>query len=505
MRTSSLLSIAVLLVAQPCASQKSGFTSELALITDDERLESAFRWAKGQATAFAFEGDAVGPWFEAALPGREAFCMRDVAHQVMGAHALGMQAHARNMLHRFAEQIRPSRDWASLWEIDRHNRPAHVDYRNDRDFWYNLPANFDVLDASYRMYLWSGDPAYVSDSVFLAFYRHSVTDYVDRWALGTGSIMTRKRIMNSARTVDPDAQFVKSRGIPGYNEETDEFVAGLDLLAAQYAGFAAYARIMEARGEFAKARTWLRKASDVRTLVNTRWWDEPSQSFYDYLSTRYTLVHRSADTWNSAALYWPVASGGAHERAAIDGLVRQIRQSRSAPIEEQSHHPEVLYRYGASDVAYDQIMDLTRADRARREYPEVSFSVIGAIVTGLMGVSVDPVVPGKESELLGYSANPHVMTLPQLPAKTVFADLRSLPVRANNVSVRHEGNSATHFANNHGPALVWQAAFTGAFDELLVNGTRVKAARLTLPAGRVVSMTRVVVAPGERVRVAVAR
>jgi hypothetical protein len=40
-----------------------------------------FNWAKQQARAFGFVGDPVGPWYEAALPGRSAFCMRDVAHK----------------------------------------------------------------------------------------------------------------------------------------------------------------------------------------------------------------------------------------------------------------------------------------------------------------------------------------------------------------------------------------------------------------------------------------
>lgn len=489
------------LLGRPCASQAPAFVSPLTLASDDARLVDAFAWAARQASAFAFQGDAVGPWFEAALPGREAFCMRDVSHQVLGAHALGMRMHVRNMLHRFAEQISAERDWASVWEIDRHGRPAHADYRNDHDFWYNLPANFDVLDAAWRMYQWSGDPAYINDDVFRSFYDHSVTDYVERWALGTASIMKRTRIMNRARTVDPDARFADARGIPGYNEETDGFVVGLDLLAAQYAGFAAYARIQEARGDSPSARTWLRRAADVRTFVNDAWWDGKSQSFYDYLSTGYTLVHRSRDTWNSAALYWPVASDGAHARATLDGLVRQIRASPSAPIEEQSHHPEVLYRYGAADLAYDQIMDLARADRARREYPEVSFSVVGTVVSGMMGVSVDPVVPGHEAELLDYSVNAHVMTLSQLTSKTAWAELRHLPVRANDITVRHEGVSATEFTNLAGPALVWQAAFPGRFDTLLVGRLRVKATRMMLSSGQEVTLTRVVVAPGVKVRV----
>ena len=504
MRKAIAFAVSVALLALPAGAQASRFVSPLELSSDDSTLTAAFQWAKSQASAFAFDGDAVGPWFEAALPGREAFCMRDVAHQVTGAHALGMQRHVRNMLGRFASEISDKRDWASLWEIDRHGMPAHADYRNERDFWYNLPANFDVLDAAWRMYLWSGTRDYIADDAFMNFYDRTVTDYVQRWQLGTASIMRRPRMLNVASVADPDAQFNGSRGIPGYNEDTDDFVAGLDLLAAQYAGFAAYARIREARGERAEARTWLSKAAEVRTLVNGRWWDERTRTFYDHLSTAHALGHRGKDAWNSAALYWPVANEGPHVLGALKALREQIRSSAPAPIEEQSHHPEVLYRYGATTDAYSEILSLSAPSRARREYPEVSFSVVGAIVTGLMGVNVDPVAPGGEAALLRYSTNPAVTTLAQLPASASFAELRQLVIRANNVSIRHDGPRSSTFTNNNGPALIWQPQFAGRHDVLLVNGARVKAATLTIAGGRAVSVTRVVVAPGSSVRVTVA-
>ena len=127
-----------------------------------EALEAAvFDWARQQALAYAFSGDPVGDWYEAALPGREAFCMRDVSHQSMGAHALGLSGHTLNMLRKFAENISESKDWCSYWEIDRYGLPARVDYKDDTQFWYNLPANFDVLDCCYRMYLWTGDRTYI--------------------------------------------------------------------------------------------------------------------------------------------------------------------------------------------------------------------------------------------------------------------------------------------------------------------------------------------------------
>ena len=145
----------------------------IVLKTSDTDLGEAFEWAKKQALAYSFTGDPVGDWYEAALPVREAFCMRDVSHQSIGAHALGPFQHTNNMLRKFAENIPESKDWCSYWEINREGLPAPVDYYNDVQFWYNLPANFDVLNCCYRMYLWTGDRTYIDDHTFLNFYRRT--------------------------------------------------------------------------------------------------------------------------------------------------------------------------------------------------------------------------------------------------------------------------------------------------------------------------------------------
>ena len=47
--------------------------SPLQLRSSDAALVHAFDWAKGQALSYVREGDPVGPWYEAALPGRQAF------------------------------------------------------------------------------------------------------------------------------------------------------------------------------------------------------------------------------------------------------------------------------------------------------------------------------------------------------------------------------------------------------------------------------------------------
>lgn len=435
--------------------------SDLELESSDARLIAAFGWARQRAMAYVFDKDPVGPWYEAALPGRQAFCMRDVSHQAMGAQALGLERYTHNMLRRFAENISASRDWCSYWEIDRLNRPAPVDYKSDKEFWYNLPANFDVLDTCYRMYLWTGDKTYIEDPIFLNFYNHTVTDYVDRWDLSVDRIMTRKI------TVSQPHFF---RGDPSYEESRSDIEVGVDLLAAQYAGYRAYASIQAIRGDNASAATYFKAAEEVKSLINTAWWNPSGKYFYAYLDKDQHFHGRAG----ADLLYYNATDPGAKTAGALQTLFENIKTEPESAVEPRSHYTEILYRYNDPDAAYAQIMDLARPGRPRREYPEVSYSVIGAIVTGLMGINIEPSAP------FGTATNGHrfetvVSTLPQLTSSTPWAELRNLPVQGNTISIRHHGLTKTDFTNHGRSELIWKAEFPGPFATLRVNGRPMKA------------------------------
>jgi hypothetical protein len=439
--------------------------SKLELDSSDAKLVEVFNWAKQQALAFTFDGDPVGPWYEAVEPGREGFCMRDTAHQAMGAHALGLARHNLNMLRRFAENISDSRDWCSLWEIDRYNRPAPVDYKNDAEFWYNLPANFDILDCMFRMYVWTGDRTYVNDPVFLNYYNRTVNDYVDRWGLSLDSIMKRPRLMNVRGIFDPEKKFQINRGIPGYNEGDHTYVLGFDVLATQYTAYVDYAHIQEALGNAELAKTFHKKAADLKDFVQKTWWNEQEKCFYERLNKDYKL-EGGGGRRSSRGLEW--------------GTVR----------------------FDNPDADNARLLDLRRA---RLEYPEVSFSKIGDIVNGTMGINMVFTSPLLAS-VQGFWVETMVQTLPGLGTKIEWAEIRNLPIRTNEVTVRHEdGGRKTIFINQHGPALIWLPTFNGTHDTLLVNGRPMKAQVEKGPQDRATSWVRVTVGGGGRVSVEVPR
>jgi hypothetical protein len=468
--------------------------TQLELKTSDTALAGAFEWARRQALAYAFSGDPVGDWYEAALPGRQAFCMRDTAHQSMGAHMLGLADHTRNMLHKFAENISESKDWCSYWEINRDNLPAPIDYLDDAHFWYNLPVNFDVLDACYRMYVWTGDQRYITDPVFQSFYRRTVHDYVERWDLGVDRIMRRQRILNVRGRYDPTNRFQKNRGIPSYDEGDPNFVVALDQLAVQYAGYFAYSHLRQLKGDEGEAEAFLGRARELKSFLNRVWWDAKTENYFSRLNLAHQLERHGP---NLSVLYYDAAERGPKSLSVLKELLRAINEKSPVEVEGQSHFPEILYRYGQSDAAYGQIIDLTREGKNRREYPEVSYAVIGAIATGLMGIELEAPEADK-----AVSNSPHVngaiVTIPRLTNATAWAELDYVPVRANEVNVRHEGLTQTTTENVKGPSLVWRPCFPGSINTLLVDGRAVRATHDKTVADRVLSCADVILSSGEK-------
>jgi hypothetical protein len=460
----------------------AGTGSKLEFQSSDAKLVEAFDWAKRQSMAYAFDNDPVGPWYEAGEPGRESFCIRDVAHQTMGGQALGLARHNQNMLRRFAENISDARDWCSLWHMTRYNVPTGGDNTNDNQFFYTLPSNFDLVDACYRMFVWTSDLSYVSDPVFLNLYDRTVNDYVQRWDLGLDKIMKRKRFMNARGDFDPKINYQFFRGHPSYDERREDFVAGMDLLATMYNGYFSYARIQRVRGNEELAQVYMKKAADVKALVNNTWWNEKEQYFYARLNGKYEFEGRSG----VELLYRDIVEDGPKLKAVLSGGGRGSA--------------EVLYKYGDPDAAYARMLDVAFGPGVRREYPEVPYTWVGALVNGTMGITMEtgsPLIDEGPRRFGGtFTYSRMVKTVAGLGTKLAWAELRNLPVRANQVTVRHEGLTRTIFTNQTGPAMTWQAGFRGSHETLLVNGQPMKAVIEKGPLGRVTSSVRVIVGAG---------
>jgi hypothetical protein len=159
-------------------------------------------------------------------------------------------------------------------------------------------------------------------------------------------------------------------------------------------------------------------------------------------------------------------------------------------IEIQSHHPEVYYRMGASQAAYEEVLSLSDEDRERRAYPEVSFALVGAVATGVMGIE-----PGQGEAAL--------RTLPQLPDRSAWAQLSGIAVGGALVDVRHEGNNRSILTNRSLTSIQWTAAYHGEFDRLSVDGAPMPTGQGADEGGRPTSFVTLEVPPGTSATVAV--
>ena len=460
-------------------SPPSGFrpakppASPLAFESSDTNLTAAFAWAKAQALDYAYpastHGDPVGDWYEAALPSRFAFCMRDVSHQATGAQVLGLGAFNLNMLRKFARGISPARDFCSYWEIDKWDRPAPVDYKNDKDFWYNLPANFDVLDTCWRQYLWTGDRTYIEDPAFLEFYGLTVKEYVQAWDKdGDGIPNHRKEYGN--------------RGLGGYDEGpySDRTLYGADLVAAEARAFDSYAEILELRKDAPAADSLRARAAGLRNKFTAEWWNGSRRQFADFSLEDGKLVFEDMFWGGVFPLYFGLIPAGERRSATLGRILGKEPDG----IEIESYLPEIFYRYGADDSAYAEILRLSDPAKKRREYPEVPFAVVGAVATGLMGIEPD-------------ARTRTVATRSRLTAETEWAELRNIPVFDSSIDIRHDGRRETSMTLRSGGKVVWKAVVEGHWEELTVNGTPQKARQGNDESGRPVSWITVELAAGE--------
>jgi hypothetical protein len=479
MTTKKRQMLAALLVA--CSGLAAGQqpeSSPLGFTSTNTSLQQSFEWAKKQALAYARPGaGTMGPWYEAALPGRNAFCMRDVSHQTEGAAALGLCAANRNMLWLFAKSAAKERDWAAFWEIDGNGRPSSADYLSDTDFWFNLPANFDVLDATVRIWRWTDDDTYRDDPVFQRFFRITMAEYVAAWQLMPDTILKRSRIANKRQA---EGRFVHSRGIPSYTEGTKDFIFGTDLLASEFRAIQSFQEIARAPSDRRLAQQMQPTADAIQALLERVAW---SKAQHHYLGT----IHRDltgTGSGDALVLYFLAAKDPAHIRDALDYL-SSPSYWQHINIEEESYVPLILFRYGRDDAAYQVLTDISSPQKARREYPEVSYSVIEALVSGVMGLE-----PAHRGDAFDF------VTLSRLPSNHDRATLSAVSVRKNHLDITHTGISSTRIKNVSGPAVRWRAAFSGTVSQLYVDGTAVAAKQSTLAGGAVISWADVTVPSG---------
>lgn len=450
--------------------------------SSDKKLEAAFKWAKDMALHYKGKpGEPVGPWYESALPPRSAFCMRDVSHQCIGGEILGLSRENSNMINLFVSNISASKNWCSYWEMNKWAKPAPEDYRSDKEFWYNLPANFDVLSASWRLYLWTGDRHYVDGLAFVRFQEKSANDYISSWELYPDSLLTRPAHPNAPIPYNESDSFDRCRGLPSYSEGVPNLKMGADLVAALYRGLTTYGSICKEKGDNKKAALYFHKADRYQQLLDSVWWDKSDLRYYTYYSNDNKFGKQEGETF----LLWFDAL---KDTLRINNTLTHIA-SRDWNVENTSYLPLIFYKNGRWGQARNYILYLADPSTSRREYPEVSFGIIEGVVQGLMGISPD--------------ARTGIISTIYKTNGTDKAVINDLPVLHTTLNIAHIDHNQSEMTNTGKNAFKWKGMFYGVYKRAFVNGVLTPLKKETDRQGHEISFVITRVPPGRKVDIRV--
>lgn len=439
--------------------------------SSDTAMQRAYEWAGRMVQHYQGNPtDPVGPWYEAALPSRAAFCMRDVAHQTIGAAIYGLNKENRNMISAFARHISAGKDWCSYWEINKYGLPAPEDYRNDTAFWYNLNANFDLLSACWKLYGWTGDSWYISDPAMINFFEKTVNEYIHQWVLQPDSLLTRPMHPNAPSPFHPQDNFHTCRGLPSYVENIPDLKVGIDLPATIYRGLLSYSSILKLKGNKEKATLFKQTAEQYRQQIDAVWWNEQTARYYTWYNNAGKFGIGEGEVF---LLWFDALKDTARSRKTIAHLT-----ATSWNVETTSYLPVILFKHGYWNKAREYLLQLTDTNTPRREYPEVSFAVLEGIVRGLMGIEPD-------------AAAKRITTLYR-GKKCSSAALKDLHILNTMIAISQTGEQ-TDLHNKGNSDFLWRAAFAGDYRIITVNNTVMPARKEVDNNGNMISYVEVMV------------
>ncbi|HEU4426694.1 MAG TPA: hypothetical protein VFR67_29525, partial [Pilimelia sp.] len=350
-------------------------TSRLAIASGSSQLVADFTWAKQRALDWVQTGKQPSyiPCYWAGLTNRPAFYSRDFAHQAAGAHLLGLDAENLSMLRTFAASATSARKWYPLWSFTFEGRIYSVDYRSDTNFVREIPAVFELTQKGVEQYLWTGNRAYVDDSRLFSYYTNSVNAFV------TAHDDNRNTV------ADEDGTGKIFQGVATYNENGEKLFEAGDGIGSQYQALRAYAIAQAARGDTSGSAATTQRANALKSHFERNWFSTRANRYIRGFNASGPLTNFGKEnSW-----FMPmkdITASGTRTDSYLDFIDATVSSLPRFNIEAYTYLPETFFRWGRIDQAWKWLRFV--AD-SRAAYPEVSYTVIGNIAEGLLGIRPD--------------------------------------------------------------------------------------------------------------------
>jgi hypothetical protein len=419
---------------------------------------------------------ALYPCYNAGIPDRNSFCVRDFDHQALGGHFVGFDAHNRNITGRFAKSIFAQKDYQISWHIY-YKKPAEKMYDN----WFQVTPNFEMIATAYNdLYLWTGDRFYIDDPDMNKFYQITMTDFLAKHDLkASGNFV--KGIIEKGGYNERDGVWDGKR-VRGVVEE------GGDIYGVQCQGYRAYAEILNLQKKPRQAEEYGHIADRLlETFRKTRWMDE-YQVYASGLTAEGQLAYQYGREASFFILKCGLAEPGERARAHV---ARMLKDGNGDGGEAKTYRADCLYPYGYVNEGYEAILQYNGPEKLG--YPEFGFTGVSHCARWLMGMSPD-------------AARHVLVTRNNLPTNKgqIWVEVSQVGVGVHVVNMRHDktpGQSErSRLTHVKGPApLIWEVQFHGNW-KLTINGEPLKASTRRDLAGELTHAT-VQVKPGETVEV----
>ncbi|REK85610.1 hypothetical protein DY245_37065 [Streptomyces inhibens] len=480
--------------------------------SSDPKIVEMFDWSKRKANSWVHlpgtqgplnvdehntSGSGTGtyaPSYWAGYANRSGYYSRDMAHQLAGAGVLGLSAENKAMLRSYAASATAEHKYYPVWALNFDARTyLSIDYGSPTSFVREVPATFELVQKAAEAYRWSGDGAYVNDPAMWDFYRHATNEFI---ALHDGL-----KDNGSVKVAEGTGQGI-FQGTASYNEQSGEPLAEAgDAIGSQYQAYLAMASLARGKGDRTLAATYDKKAQDLKTYFNSTWSGTGSAG---NMVRGYTTDGRALTGWGMENSWFmplkQIIDPGARREAYLDYIDQQASGSgKPSNIEAITYLPDTFFKNNRSDTAwkwmkyvYDQkdIQHVNAKQGTNGDYPEVSFTLLGQTVEGLMGVA--PNAPA------------HALTTQsRLPSGMDWLKIDDLRIGANTFSLRHDGSTKSMLTHTSGAsAYTWEARFPGAHSTITVDGVPWPA-RTKVVDGTTYTYATPTVAPGRTVTVQV--
>ncbi|MFJ8622165.1 RICIN domain-containing protein [Kitasatospora sp. NPDC093550] len=472
--------------------------------SSDPELVALFDWAKTKANSWVQQAGTTGvldmdenhpggtgstgydATYWAGYPFRSAFYSRDFAHQLVGAHLLGLDAENKTMLRGFAASATEANGLYPVWALNFDARTyGAIDYRGPNRFVRELPAPFELVQKAGEAFRWTGDRDYADDPALGAYVRNTLGPFIARHP---------GPVDNGGLPIPQATSRSIFAGTASYAENAaGTYAEAGDALGAQYQAYLAAATLADARGDAASAAELRHAADALRSYVNSRW--SVDNQHPGELVHGYDTEGRPVTGWGyEASVLMPVKQlidpGPRRDAllAAVDAA--DSGPERSVNLEAYTYLPDAFFANSDGATAWKWMRHVYESagephvsgQLLNGDYPEVPFTLLAQTVQGLLGVEPD-------------AAGGALATTSRLPASVGWLQVASIPVGAGTVTVRHDGEHASTVTNTGTAPITWEARFRGRHDRISVDGTA-REARTKTVDGVTYSYATVTLSPG---------